>query len=557
MYPIIMYMRVSTKRRQGKTYQYLQLCEAYRNEAGQPRTRVLINFGRMDQLDRKKIDTAVEALLAYSADPRVPRLSDLHHLRARDYGDMLALVHLWGRLRVAESIGRHLRGKRLSFDVAEMVKVMVLNRLSDPMSKLGIMRWLPTVLIPELREEAVSYPHLLRAMDYLVQIKERIELDLYNELVTLFNLEVDLVFFDLTSCYFEGEGPEMADWGYSRDRRPDRKQIVLAVAITREGLPIYHEVLPGSTADVTTLRPAVEVLRSRFRVGRCILVCDRGMVSEENLAYLDEVQTPYIVAIRRRGTRESDALIGKSLRGFVQMDRLLVKEKTRGDVRYILCHNPEVAESKRRTREQLLQKVQKEIDTLNRRFQNGKLSRDMLYHRALRVLEDHHLDHYFSPQLEKPGIILYFNTDTWERERFLEGTFFLKTRLSPEEFSTADLVRTYKMLQEIERAFRELKDFLKIRPIFHWTDRRVKAHVMICVLAYLLEKMVGLHCERAKVNLSPRRTLSVLSQLKAIDCRLAEQSLQVTTVLHEEMKRIMQALGMPLPGKVIGNQIVH
>lgn len=175
---------------------------------------------------------------------------------------MLSLVHLWARLRLSESITRHLQQSKVDFDVTQMVKVMVLNCISDPLSKLGIMRWLPTVSIPGLKAEEVEYHHLLRAMDYLIAIKEEIEKDLYNELITLFSPDVDLVFYDLTSSYFEGEGPEFAAYGYSRGRRPDRKQLVLALALTREGLPIYHEVLPGNTADVTTLKDTVEVLRA-------------------------------------------------------------------------------------------------------------------------------------------------------------------------------------------------------------------------------------------------------------------------------------------------------
>jgi len=516
-----------------------------------------MKLGRVDQLDRKKIDSAIEALLAYSSSPRIPRTGDMEHLSARDYGDMLALVHLWGRLRLADSILGHIKGSKVGFDVAEMVKVMVLNRLSDPLSKLGVMRWLPTVLIPELKEE-VSYPHLLRAMDYLVEIKEEVERDLYNELVNLFRLEVDVVFMDLTSCYFEGEGPELAHWGYSRDRRPDRKQIVLALVVSKEGLPIYHEVLPGNTADVTTLVPTVDVLRSRFRIGRCILVCDRGMVSEENLAYLDEHKIPYIVAIRRRGTKESDELISKTLRGFVDMEDLglRVKEKTQGETRYILCHNPEVANKKKGIREEFFKKAQREIDKLNRRFLKGGLTPESLYHKAMEVLENYHLEKYFSPKVEKPGVILYTNTDLLERERFLEGKFFLKTKLTAEEISTKEAIRTYKALSEIERAFRTLKDPLKLRPIFHWTDRRVRAHVMICVLAYLLEKMVGIYCEKAKLNLSPRRALSLLSHLKAIHTRLGNQSLVVTTTIQERMREILDAAKIPMPEKVIETQLL-
>jgi transposase len=327
---------------------------------------------------------------------------------------------------------------------------------------------------------------------------------------------------------------------------------VLALVITREGLPIYHEVLPGSTADVTRLRPTVELLKSRFRIKRCILVCDGGLVSEENLSFLDEAGIPYIVAIRRRGTHESDELIQKSLRGFVEVKELgfYVKEKVKGDIRYILCHNVE------ETREALLAKAQSEIDKLNRRFLKGGLGREQLYHRGFKILERYRLEKYFCPKVEKVGLILYINTDYLDRERFLEGKFFLKTKLASDELSTEEVIRTYKALQQIERAFRELKDFLKIRPIFHWTDRRVKAHVMICVLAYLLEKMVEIYCHRANLKLSPRRALSILAQLKAIQCNIGDQSLLITTAIQQRIKEILNATDVPIPEKIIENQLL-
>jgi len=230
-----MYTRISRKKDKGRVYEYLQLCESYRNKQGQPRTRTLMNLGRVDQLDRKKIDAAVEALLAWGTNPAITRLSDLEHIEAPHYGDMVALEHLWERLGLKETIRRHLRDRKISFDAAELLKVMVFNRLSDPMSKLGVMRWLSTVYIPGLRTDEISYAHLLRAMDLLVEIKEGVEGDLYNRIANLFNLQVEVVFMDLTSSYFEGQGPEIATWGYSRDKRPDRKQIVLALVVTKEG----------------------------------------------------------------------------------------------------------------------------------------------------------------------------------------------------------------------------------------------------------------------------------------------------------------------------------
>jgi len=317
-------------------------------------------------------------------------------------------------------------------------------------------------------------------------------------------------------------------------------------------------VLPGNTADVSTLVPTVEVLRSRFRISRAILVCDRGMVSEQNLAYLQDNGIPYIVAIRRRGTKESCELISKSLRGFEEIEELglKVKEITKGKIRYILCHNPQVAKAKRENREESLRKAQGEIDKLNRRFRKGQLNSNSLYHKAMEVLQRYHLEKYFSPEVERPGVILCMDTELLNQERFLEGKFFLRTTLTPQEISTPEAIRTYKALSEIERAFRTLKDPLRLRPIFHWTDRRVRAHVMICVLAYLLEKMMGVYFQKAALNLSPRKALHILSQLKAVRSRLGNQSAVITTTINERMRQILDAAQIPIPDKVLESQLL-
>ena len=236
-----MYVRLSTKRSEGTTYQYLQLCESFRNDEGEPRTRVVANFGRVDNGMPKRLIRQSPPCLSTR---RIRRLSARRLKpstgRVRDFGNILALEHLWDRLMRWADNHRKSQGKQNKVSVADMVKVMVLNRACDPHSKLGVMRWLGTVHIPGLKSEQVDYQHLLRALDYLVEAKESIEKELFNLLLTIFSPKVDLVFYDLTSSYFEGDGPQLASYGYSRDQRPDRKQIVLALVVTREGLPITH-----------------------------------------------------------------------------------------------------------------------------------------------------------------------------------------------------------------------------------------------------------------------------------------------------------------------------
>ena len=542
-----MYVRVSHKKTQGKTYQYLQLCESCRNEEGQPRVRVLVNFGRLDQLDRKRIDSAVQALVRYASSPLPLRVEDLEHGRVLDYGDMLALTHIWDRLGLSDSINRHLRGVKTGFEVSHMIKIMVLNRASDPLSKLGILRWLETVHIPDTATDGVAYQHLLRAMDALIAVKEEIEKDLYNKLINLFSPDVDLVFYDITSSYFEGDGPEMAAYGYSRDHRPDLKQIVIALAVTREGFPLFHEVLPGNTADVSTLADAVQTLSRRFKIRKTVMVCDRGMISQDNIEALNEATFPYILALRPRNNAEAMLLYQKTLTGFAaepSLDGLLLKETAREGIRYIQCHNPEVAREKKKRRHERVTKIHKEIKKLEKRRQRGELSEQDLHHKVLQAIEERHMTPFFKPRIESGKVILYRDAEVWDREEYLDGKFILKTNLPPSQCPTAEVVRSYKQLQQVERAFRELKDFLKIRPVYHYTDDRVKAHVFLCVLAYLLEKVVEQHCQGLPQVTSARRALSLLSRLKAIECRAGGRTVTVTNRVDKEITDILTALGV-------------
>jgi transposase len=552
-----MYIRLSTKRSEGATYQYLQLCESFRNDKGEPRTRVVANFGRVDKLDATKIDQTITALLKYASSPALfRRPAETEYGRVRDLGNILALEHLWDRLQLDRTITASLKDNKVEFDVAEMVKVMVLNRACDPHSKLGVMRWLSTVHIPGLRDKEVDYQHLLRAMDYLIEAKEWVEKEVFNRLLTVFSPKVDLVFYDLTSSYFEGEGPELASFGYSRDQRPDRKQIVLALVVTREGLPITHEVLPGNTADVSTLKETVEKLSKKFDIGKTIFVCDRGLISEGNLEKLDEFRFPYIVALKRRGNNEAKALYQKNLAGFLEEESLgglRIKEKRQNGFRFILCHNAEVAEKTKKKREHYYMKIRAEAQKLEKQFQRGRLKDLDLHHRIIQTIEHYHMSKYLDPKIEGGKLILYIHPEVWEQETFLDGKFFLKTNIGEKELPTPEVVRSYKQLQQVERAFRELKDFLKIRPIFHYTDPRVRAHVFICILAYLLEQLIGLQLKRASKTISARRALFLLSQLKSIECKANGRSLMVINQIDPEIESLLGVLGVRKSEKTLNN----
>jgi transposase len=333
--------------------------------------------------------------------------------------------------------------------------------------------------------------------------------------------------------------------------------LVLALVITRQGLPIYHEVLPGNTADVTTLGGVAKVLSARFNIGKVVFVCDRGIISRENLEQLEELEFPYIIGLRLRNNQEARSLYRKSLSGFQRdesLGGLLIKEKHKGDYRYIQCHNPEVAKEKKTNRERRIKKVEDRVKSLERLFDRRRISAEELYHRVCSILEEQRLSKFFKPEIQSGKIILYMDSELLQEESYLDGKFFLKTNIKTEELPAAEVVKSYKQLQEVERSFRELKDFLKIRPIFHYSDDRVKAHVFICVLGYLFEKLIEMQCRRASLRYTGRRALSLLARFKAIECKVAGHPVTVTNRIDQEIGSIMEAVGVSFPSQVIGNR---
>lgn len=296
--------------------------------------------------------------------------------------------------------------------------------------------------------------------------------------------------------------------------------------------------------------------QQKFNIGKTIFVCDRGLVSEDNLEKLDEFKFPYIVALKPRGNNEAKALYQKNLAGFSEeasLGGLRIKEKQQNGFRYISCHNPEVAEKKKEKREQYYSKIRSEAQKLEKLFRKGRLKEADLYHRLSETIEKYHMKKYLDPKIEGRKIILYIHPEVWEQESFLDGKFFLKTNIDEKELPTPEVVRSYKQLQQVERAFREIKDFLKIRPIFHYTDSRVKAHVFICILAYLLEQLINVRLKKASKTHSARSALFLLSQLKSIECKANGRSLVVTNQIDQEVEALLEALGVQKPEKILNN----
>lgn len=484
-------MFIREKRRinkDGSMVTYLQLVENRRVE-GKTRQRVLCTLGRVDDPSLpSRLAGLVETASRY-AEVEGLLLSQGVRVRTASWGPHLVWGRLW-RETVGPIVERVLGSERLS----KAVYLMVLHRLCDPGSKCACFRFGRDVYGAGFEE--VGLHDLYRALDLLAQGKEEIERGWLGRIRDLFT-DLELVYFDTTSTYLEGTHPEeLASFGYSRDRRPDRRQLALGVVVTREGLPVAHLVLPGRTADPVAFREAISYLGEVLGLRKVVVCCDRGMVSQGNLEALRGAGLSYIVAIRmRRDKGLTQAVLSHPGRYREVAENLKVKEvPVPGEEdRYILCYNPVGAEEDRRAREAIVAYLEEKLPTGNVKGLLKGAAR-----RYVRVRGG-------KAELDRGAI---------EADVRYDGRWILRTNtdLPPQEVALA-----YKGLWQVEQAFRTLKTPLELRPIYHWRESRVRGHVIVCFLAFLLRQALRLKLEKMGWEGSFTELLGALSRVRAVE----------------------------------------
>lgn len=537
-----MFLRTSQYTRGGKVYRYLKLVESYR-EGKKTKQRLIATIGNLDTLNRNQIDNLIDALAKFSTR-KVRSIDQLKVKRDQKYGDVVLIKHVWDKLGLGKVISHHLKSQRASFEVSLACMIMVINRLIAPKSKLSVAEWYKRIYLPKAMDnKKLNYQHFYRALDYLQSKKEDIERDIYLSLIDLFSIEVDIVFYDLTSSYFEGAECEISEFGYSRDRRPDKKQILLGLVTTKEGLPIAHEVFSGSIADKSTVEGIIKDLKRRFQIRKCIFVGDRGLVSSDNLEFLQQEDYRYIVALKKRQSHEVEDIIEPDLSKYTQIeDNLKALEVTKvQSIRYIICHNSEKAKDDRSFRKEAIKQAQERLEKLSKSIASGRVKRQKsITVKVVKALLKKNTLKYFS--FEVNPFSYYLKDEVIVKERLLDGKYILKTNVK--ELSTKEVIQSYKNLAQVERAFRSIKDFIRLRPIYHYKPRRVKAHVFICVLAYLIEKIIDQGLSRRALPYKATKALELLDEVRLIENQLGNKTLKCITKLDKRHRDIFSAVGL-------------
>ena len=510
------------RRKDGSTRTYLELV-ANRRVDGKVRQQVIARLGRLEQLSAEGVvDRLVAGLKRYSHEQWLR----MEALRAEDdyaYGPVLVFRRLWEELGLAEALREAFEGTEVHYAGEEAVFAMVVNRVMEPHSKRGTHEWMGTVYRSEW--EGLELHHLYRALDVLHEVGPRLEEKLFDRVRDLFHLDLTLMLFDTTSAYFEGEGPEgVAEYGYSRDRRGDRRQMVVGLLMTREGIPVCHRVFAGNTVDAAAFQDVLRELKPRFGVQRVVLVGDRGLVSQATLERLDLERMDYILGMPLRRFKVCQEVLSRAGRYHQVADNLRVKEVWVEGERFILCHNPQAAERDRIRREEIVARLHEQLS-------HGGLPsmlKSPVYRRFLQVGES-------DARIDQNRV---------EADAKLDGKWVLTTNTV---IPSDEVALAYKGLWRIEQAFRHLKSGLEVRPVFHWTPDRVRSHVLVCFLALVLESALQRRLAEQDPQLSYSRVRSDLDRFRAVAIDADGTRYLLRTELCGNAYAAFQAVGLCPP----------
>jgi hypothetical protein len=574
-----MYLRVTERRnRDGSAVAYYALAENVWNaQTKRSEAQVIHNFGRADQLDKAALQRLIASIqrvidadaAGAIATSRKASLPDIEIDAVYELGIVLAARTLWEDLGISAAIRDCIGEGELTAPHEMALFAMAAQRLDDPGSKLGCAtRWLPDIAyLPEAKD--LTLHQFYRALDFLAVWSDQIERAVFLRAADLFRLDVDLIFYDTTTAYFEIDEPDehyelwggklyapLRRRGHSKEGRDNQPQVIIALAVTRDGMPVRSWVLPGDTADVATVARIKDDLRA-WRLGRCVFVGDAGMYSAENLAALSRGLGRYILAVPMRKVKEVETeVLSRPGRYRPVADNLQVKEVVVGEAgqgssgeavgiarrgdgerrkRYVLCLNPEEAERERAHREQVLKELCAELNLLREReADHPKAACELLASRRYgRYLTT---DYTGRPRLDAAKVKA--------AEKF-DGKFVVIT--NDDTLSAEDIALGYKGGWIIESCFRRMKQTgLEVRPMFHWTARRIEAHVKLCVLALQMQRAAEIRC-----GLPWARIAHDLGALKAVRYQAGGRGIVQRTKIAGTLAELLKKLSVPIPKQLL------
>lgn len=566
-----MYIRKTTRIKDGKRHDYWSLVESYRTERG-PRQRVVAWLGELNKAGRLGVEKVVKGsqctqqnLFQEDTEPEWVEVNTkgVRVENIRDFGGPWLCLELIDRLQLGQFFSKHIPNGRAKVPWSTMALVLVICRLCHPSSELHIAEHFfeQTALadllgIPVNR---INEDRLYRALDKILPHKEELEKHLKERAGRLFKLDYDLFLYDVTSTYFEGEakGNPLAQRGYSRDHRGDCKQVCIGLVVTRDGFPLGYEVFAGNRSDVTTVEEIVAVMENRYGKANRIWVMDRGMASNDNFDFLNEKGRKYIVGANRGQLKNYEADLLKkdwqTVHTGLEVKRV---ESPDGQEVFILCRSRDRAKKERAMHDRFEQRIEESLNRMANGCEKRRYQTKVIERRVGKLLgKNSRAAGLFDVRVEKGAnggaTVTWTKREDWrDWSRLSEGCYMLRSNI--QDWTPEELWKAYIQLTEAEDAFRIQKNDLKIRPIWHQKQERVLAHILVCFLAYVLWKSLEGLCRQAGLGDEPRKVFYELSQIKLSDVILPirngkEIRLRCVGTPTKHQRILLQHLKLNLP----------
>jgi transposase len=595
-----MFPRISTAKRKSGTYEYLVISESIRVKGKGSTTRNIANLGNIKRFSDKDIDSLIDGLIKIFKVEKYALSDQVQIVESLEHGSIILWRKLWDKMGLSQMLRSQLRQKKAKVEIEaeKYIEMMVINRCVDALSKLGVTRWIERTCYKAMKgyhKLPLDVTYFYRSMDYLLAIKEELELALFEKMKTLFSVNVKLTFYDITSTFFYSTNCPISANGHSRDERPDLEQIVVGVVTSYEGYPIKHFVFQGNTKDESTVAEVVEELKKTYNLKETTFVGDRGMISKLNLDKIQGEGFDYIMGVKHRQSeimamlfsqgelkwedyekykglkiqerkiKITNFLIWKSKeilkkpgvsfpdKGFAALRKMIMDLKNKDEIKYksykeilekvvsetklrrkiftlikkyqgqyenslrtVICLNDERKALTKKKRDTTIGALSEALDKLFASDNNGEEMAET--ERKLGGIFNGHkarFRKFFKIERDKEtqkacGYSVNQKVINYEEE--MDGIFILTT--SREDLEAKKVVESYKNLKEVETLFDDLKNFVDIRPVRHWLEVRVRAHVFICILALLLKRIFEIDCLKGKCVIEPLEEISKSKLIK-------------------------------------------
>lgn len=521
-----MHLMITKKKYKGKVHKHAKIVKSYRNKEGKSRKKVVVNVGPIES--KEDLKYAENILKEMKKAKKVVVLDKIDLGEPKEYGIIYTAEKLWKRFEIDDVIRKTFEKRKIEFNISDSILLLTVSRLYGLKNELETNEWIHDKIY---YHTDIQLHHLYKTLDHLVEEKKKFEKFLLEKLKKKANLKVNIVFYDLTSTYFEGDGPKMSVFGKSKDDKLHRKQIVIGLVLC-EGFPITHKIWPGNTLDKITLKDAISDLRERFNINKVLFVADRGIFTEANLQELEnnDYDYRYILPTKRRRFNLAKELLTKK----TKLKARVAKQD--GNRKYIVCLNPET----RKDRLKELQEIKNNGKKALKKMAKDREGKKKMTKKGKKKLKP--FKKYFQWQLSKGKFTYSLKKDVYDYEKDIAGKilFVTTSNLTPTQ-----VLKTYKDLKYIEQTFRILKHIVNVRPVEHSKERRVKGHVFICFLGILLRRLMSKNL--AETN----KMVKELSGIKAIELNVDDEEYYFRNKLTKQQKKIFKKLDIKPPIKYL------